>query len=110
MAEEKKQCAGVDRVGETWNKYNKPCGNAGTLEHEGRWWCKRHHPPSIEARHNARSKAFHDRLESERAAQAELERRSRAYDAALTWANLATDVPILESVSSVVRALLENTK
>ena len=44
------QC--VKRV---WSQYHDyPCGKNATLEHEGKWYCKTHHPPTVAAKDAAR--------------------------------------------------------
>ena len=88
---DKHPCAGrcIDR--EMWtNSY--PCPRNGTLEHDGKWWCKQHHPPSVSARSEERraerSKKWSVQLkqnQDRRTAQAELERRGRAYRALIDY-------------------------
>ena len=69
----KRWCAGQswDRAGcGSWY----PCSKGGTLEYDGKWWCKTHHPPSVAAR----DKALRDKWKSEWYAkeQQEIARRS----------------------------------
>ncbi len=55
MDTETVRCAGVVRAsGRRWIGGRKPCSNSGTLEHEGRLWCKTHHPSTCEAKRKAR--------------------------------------------------------
>ena len=113
MATEKKQCAGRVRPMARWAG-PQVCLYRGTLEHDGKWWCKTHHPPTVAAKGKAQrdrwaaKSAAQSKARSEaKAAQAELERRSRAYDA------------VMDSVSgagailwqpSYLKRMLENTK
>jgi hypothetical protein len=71
MAEE---CSG--RTGRGFHRYG--CTKKGTLEHDGKWWCKQHHPPTVAAKAEARRTAWR----SERDAQVAAERRSKALAAA----------------------------
>ncbi len=36
------------------NHHRGLCGRGARYEHEGRWYCKTHHPPTIEAKNKAR--------------------------------------------------------
>jgi len=47
---EKHKCAG-----KVWSQYSTyQCSKTGTLEHAGNWWCKTHHPPTVDAKTEAR--------------------------------------------------------
>lgn len=66
MANERKRCeAMVYRTHLGWLDSNV-CNRTGQLEHEGRWWCKVHHPPTIAAR--KANKEAERRAEEERKA------------------------------------------
>ena len=74
--------------GKVWGhtKY-LPCGKTARYEHEGRWYCKRHHPPTVQAKLDARNKKFEEdwksRLQAEteaNEARAEMQRKAAAYD------------------------------
>lgn len=44
-----------------------PCGRNATYEHDGKHYCKTHHPPTIQAQGKARKKAFETKLAAETA-------------------------------------------
>ena len=63
------------------------CGVTAKHEHEGSWYCKTHHPPTVKAKGDARSARFRAKLDAERdAAQAkklaadEQKQRADCYD------------------------------
>ena len=63
------------------------CGKTARYEHEGRWYCKRHHPPTVQAKLDARNKKFEEdwksRLQAAKEAneaRAEMQRKAAAYD------------------------------
>ena len=63
------------------------CGVTAKHEHEGSWYCKTHHPPTVKAKGDARSAKFRAKLYAERdAAQAkkfaadEQKQRADCYD------------------------------
>jgi hypothetical protein len=64
---EKQKCAGTAyHAGRSYN-----CGRTGTLEHDGKMWCKTHHPPTVEAK----TKALHAKWEAQYQARKENDRR-----------------------------------
>jgi hypothetical protein len=74
--------------GKVWchTKY-LPCGKTARHEHEGRWYCKRHHPPTVQAKLDARNKKWEEdsksRLQAVKEAneaRAEMQRKAAAYD------------------------------
>ena len=74
--------------GKVWGhtKY-LPCGKTARYEHEGRWYCKRHHPPTVEAKLDARNKKWEEdsrsrlqAIKEANEARAEMQRRAAAYD------------------------------
>lgn len=72
------KCAGVVRAsGRRWIGGRKPCSNPGTLEHEGRLWCKQHHPPAVNAKQKAKDAAWNAKWDAEKR-----EREQKARDAA----------------------------
>lgn len=86
---ETKQCAGMVRY-DAWTV--SQCKRQGKLECNGQWYCKQHHPPSVQTRRSAESEKWQAEARAQRetrsaaaAKQAELERRSRAYDAVMGW-------------------------
>lgn len=80
---DKPKCAG--RV---WRGYRYlSCDKSGSREHAGKMWCAIHHPPTAQAKQDAREAAWnarHDARMARRAAQdareAEQARKARAYD------------------------------
>jgi hypothetical protein len=64
----------------------KPCGKNAAYEHEGKWFCKTHHPPTIKAKSAARTAdlqakwAAQDKAsKAKSAAKAEQKRRADCY-------------------------------
>ena len=62
------------------------CGRGAKYAHEGNWYCKTHHPPTVKQKSEAWRTAFEERLDAERkareeaaAAKAETERRAALY-------------------------------
>jgi hypothetical protein len=53
MSTEKHTCQGTAGTYRSFHRYT--CGKTASLEHEGKWYCKRHHPPTIKAKDAARS-------------------------------------------------------
>lgn len=59
------------------------CGNNAAYEHENKWFCKTHHPPTAKAKQDARNAVFdakwaQDAAESEAKAAAQTEQKRRA--------------------------------
>lgn len=80
-----KRCA--QRIFEPNGYYSSQCSRRGILEHDGKLWCKQHHPPTAEAKDAERRKrrdekwAEQDRkLAASKAAWDELRRKAEAYD------------------------------
>ena len=73
--------------GEVWSGYSyHSCGKKAKHEHEGRWYCKTHHPPTVEAKDKARSERFEKKWAAKRerdaleaAQKAEQQRRADLY-------------------------------
>ena len=64
-----------------------PCSKTARYEHEGRWYCKRHHPPTVQEKLDARHKKWEEdsksRLQAVKEAneaRAEMQRKAAAYD------------------------------
>jgi len=69
------------------NYWSRPCGKSAAHEHEGHWYCKTHHPPTVAAKIAARSELLQAKWDAERgAARAkrlaadEQKRRADCYD------------------------------
>ncbi len=65
----------------------RTCGKSAAHEHEGHWYCKTHHPPTVAAKSAARSELLQAKRDAEReAARAkrlaadEQKRRADCYD------------------------------
>ncbi len=73
--------------GEVWSGYSyHSCGKKAKHEHEGKWYCKTHHPPTVEAKDKARDErwekewaAKRERDALEAAQKAEQQRRATLY-------------------------------
>lgn len=64
-----------------------PCGKGAQYEHNGRWYCKTHHPPAVQAKRDARNQKWEADYTARKAeedaardAAAEQKRRADAYD------------------------------
>lgn len=78
---EKHKCCGMVWAG--WLGGNQACGKNALHEHDGKWYCKKHHPPTINAKEDARRAkwaAEAERSSQERKAAAEQKRRADAYE------------------------------
>lgn len=66
---EKQKCAGrtYDNISRLFGR----CQHNGSLEHDGKMWCKTHHPPTVEAKEKAKSAKW----EAEYQARKENDRR-----------------------------------
>jgi hypothetical protein len=78
------KCEGVVWTVESYRSHR--CNKNAAHEHEGHWFCKTHHPPSIEAKNDARSAKWKAELDAqnvankaESAAKAEQKRRADCY-------------------------------
>ncbi len=70
------------------------CNKTARYEHNGKWYCKTHHPPTVEEKrraHAAKREAEFDAERAQRAQQhrehAEMQRRAAAYDELLEALN-----------------------
>ncbi len=43
------------------------CGKGAAYEHEGKWYCKTHHPPTAKAKNEARNAKWQAELDEKRA-------------------------------------------
>jgi hypothetical protein len=70
-----------------WHGYaSYSCGKKAKHEHEGHWYCKTHHPPTVEAKYKARENRFQQEWAAKRerdaleaAQKAEQQRRATLY-------------------------------
>lgn len=83
---EKQKCAG--RTYDGMHRGYYPCTRNGSLEHDGKLWCKTHHPPTVKAKEQARSAKW----EAEYQARKENDRRQaierELSKKALAWVRL----------------------
>jgi len=57
-----------DCEGFSWNGYaNYKCRYNGKFEDDGKWYCKNHHEPSIQAKRRARDETFNAKWERDMA-------------------------------------------
>ena len=75
------------------------CGKKAGYEHEGRWFCKTHHPPTIEekqavktAKWNAEWDAKMAREKKAKEDKAEMERKAAMYDELLVALKVARSI------------------
>ena len=55
MSTEKHTCEKQIYPGSGWGRGHS-CGRTATLEHNGGWYCKTHHPPTVNAKFESRYK------------------------------------------------------
>lgn len=72
------KCAGEVSYGGSWGRY-RACKHDGTLEHDGKLWCKIHHPPTAKAKRDAKYDAHTAKWQADRAAAKELARRADCF-------------------------------
>jgi hypothetical protein len=89
-------------IGRVWSPgsfHSHQCGKTAQYEHEGRWYCKTHHPPTIAAKAKARQeeqdrkwryeKSLRDKADAERA---EMKRRAAMFPELLEALKLAQQI------------------
>lgn len=75
-------------AGKVWDHmFYVKCGKTARYEHKGQWYCKTHHPPTVQEKLDARNKKWREDWEAKEQAmrkydeaRAEMERRAAAYD------------------------------
>ena len=94
------------------NYWSRPCGKSAAHEHEGHWYCKTHHPPTVAAKSAARSELLQAKLDAEReAARAkrlaadEQKRRADCYDDLLTELRLIAETDPVDAALDPQRAV-----
>ncbi len=80
-AKEKRQCRGKRFDG--WHWFN--CAINANHEHEGRWYCKTHHPPSVDAKTVARKARWALEAAERRHGRDVVQARDRVVEAAKAW-------------------------
>ena len=83
-----------------------PCDKIGRQEHDGKWYCKRHHPPTVAAKEAARKEKWEAdwaaqkrAMEEAQAAREEVQRRAGAYDGLVAQRDA-----LLEALKTVLAA------
>lgn len=74
-------------VGKIWDEHRHySCGKKAKYEHEGKWYCKTHHPPTVQAKNDARNERWRkewaeqrERSKQQEAQRAEQKRRADLY-------------------------------
>jgi hypothetical protein len=70
-------------VARVWGGYSfNSCGKKAKHEHEGQWYCKTHHPPTVQAKREARDERWEKEWAERQeriAQQAEQKRRADLY-------------------------------
>jgi hypothetical protein len=56
------------------------CTRNGTLTYKGKMYCKSHHPPTVDAKANARQKEYSAKLDAKINAAKELQQKANGYD------------------------------
>jgi len=96
-----------------WHGYtNYSCGKKAKHEHEGKWYCKTHHPPTVEAKYKARENRFQQEWAAKRerdaleaAQKAEQQRRATLYpDLIQAMQNIVRDE---QSAQAIAREMLK---
>lgn len=94
MSKEKRQCEGkVSRPGD-WGY--SPCHSSGTIEFSGKWYCHRHHPPTVKARAIAESDRQQAEYKARRDTQAKADRERSLAAKALGWMRTENPVVVAE--------------
>lgn len=69
---------------QVWSGYQAyPCNKTAKYEHEGRWYCKKHHPPTVEAKRIAKNEKLDRELAEWKAANEREEAIAKAKDAVI---------------------------
>ena len=77
----KEQCRGL-----VWREYTHTrCRCTGTLEHEGKWYCKKHHPPTVEAEKTAKQERWRAEWAEDERKRKAAKREQALKDRALEW-------------------------
>jgi hypothetical protein len=78
--------------------YSHICGKNAAYEHEGKWFCKTHHPPTVLAKTQARAKKYETqwaaaeaKRKTEAEKRAEIERKAAMYGELLEALKLLLD-------------------
>lgn len=61
------------------------CLKSGTLGHDGHWYCKKHHPPSVEEYERERNAKWEAKWAEQDKARAAAKREQTLKDRALEW-------------------------
>jgi uncharacterized Zn finger protein (UPF0148 family) len=93
---EQHQC--VDRVFGAGNYFGRMCGRTAKYEHNGTWYCKTHHPPTVKQKQDEKRAAFKREWAAQRAAneraeaaRAETKRRAELFPELLAALRLAQE-------------------
>ena len=92
--------------------YKRRCSKKAKHEHEGHWYCKTHHPPTVRAKTDARTEKWKKEWAAKReqdaleeAQRAEQQRRATLYpDLIQAMQNIVRDE---QSAQAVARAMLK---
>lgn len=69
---------------QVWSGYQAyPCNKTARYEHEGRWYCKKHHPPTVDAKRIAKNEKLDRELVEWKAANEREEAIAKAKDAVI---------------------------
>ena len=105
----KPQCCGSVR-GDGWGRPHQ-CARSGTLEHEGKLYCKTHHPPTVKAKDEERSARWRAEWAAEKAASekksaeaAEIKSKAAEYDAA-AYSNAVQEYDAIKAERDALRAV-----
>ena len=92
--------------------WSRPCGKSAAHEHEGHWYCKTHHPPTVDAKSAARSELLQAKWDAEceaaranRLASDEQKRRADCYDDLLTELRLIAETDPVDAALDPQRAV-----
>jgi hypothetical protein len=86
--------------GKVWGGFGfHRCNRGAKYTHEGNWYCKTHHPPTVKQKNEAWRTALKEKWDAERkaweeaaAAKAEMERRAALYPELLEALKLALSI------------------
>ena len=94
---EQHQCVG--QVFGAGNYFGPMCGRTAKYEHNGKWYCKMHHPPTVKQKQEEKHAAFEREWAAQRAAneraeadRAETKRRAELFPELLEALKLAQSI------------------
>lgn len=75
------------RIYPTWSMNGHLHGVGAKYEHKGKWYCKRHHPPTVRAKDDEKSRKWREEWDAQDAARAKADaiRKAEQRVLAIAW-------------------------